>query len=680
LCLLLERPGDVVTRGEIQQHLWPDRAFGDFDNAINSAVRKLREALGDPADNPRFVETLARRGYRFVAPVSPQTDDASPVPGPPAHPVVRSRRLRAPAALLIVCAAAITITWLLSRPAATRDSRDLRIAPLTSYSGTQLRPSFSPDSASVAFSWDGPDGRNSDVYVKQIGQSKPVRLTTDPARDFSPAWSPDGRWIAALHDKGTEFGVALIPAGGGPPREIGRLTAAGSTSIRNGPSGLYHDLTVAWSPEGKYLFASSRTVDDSSVAIVRINVETGEQRPVTTPPPGASDLDPAVSRDGRTLAFARVFNFAKSDIWTVSLSEGTPSGTAPSRVTNDGGHARDPVWTANGSELIFSSDRLGRSELWRVPIRSGVPTRLEAVGGDTLRPAVSPNGHQLAYEQETRSSNLWKTSIGSGEHSPASRVTATTRIDTLPHYSPDGKKIAFGSNRSGVHEIWICNEDGSDPTQLTSFGSGWSGSPRWSPNGRALAFDSNVEGNWDIWTIRPDGGRPVRLTRNAADDYVPNWSLRGDWIYFSSTRTGHHEIWKMRSDGTSETKVTAGGGWSAAESADGKYLFYRDFGNSSQSAGPLWRMPVEGGSVTKVIDSMYGRTFTPTARGIFFAAGPLVDKLRFLDFADGAIRDVAALECTGCAGAAVVSPDERWALYPRREHTGTTLMMVDNFR
>ncbi|MGH9627398.1 MAG: winged helix-turn-helix domain-containing protein, partial [Bryobacteraceae bacterium] len=645
LSLLLGQAGNVVEREQIQRHLWPDKAFGDFDNAINSAVRKLREALCDPADNPRFVETLSRRGYRFVAPVSPQTDDELPPRVPPSHLTFPPRRIWKRVTLFAVPAAAIVITWVLSRQFTTPKLPDLRVTPLTTYSGTQLRPSFSPDGTIVAFSWDGPDGRNVDIYVKQIGQSDAVRLTTDPARDLSPAWAPDGRSIAALREIGTGFAVLLFPATGGPPREISRIAVGGSTSPRVNSLGLDYGLTLAWSPEGRYLFTSSKTDNGSSVGIVRIDVETGEQLPVTTPPPRASDLDPAVSRHGRELAFARVANFTRSDIWIVSLSAGVPSGAAPRRLTNDDGHARDPVWTADGRDVIFSSDRLGRNELWRLRLPSGTPTRLEGVGGDAFRPAISPSGQQLAFEHETRSLSLWKVSIGSGgsgERKPT-RVTSTTRIDTFPHYSPDGKRIAFGSNRSGVHEIWIGSEDGSNLTQLTRFGRGWSGSPRWSPDGRTIVFDSNFEGNWDIWTIRPDGGRPVRLTRNPADEYIPKWSRRGDWIYFSSTRTGHHEIWKIRPDGSSEKQVTNGGGWAAEESADGRYLYYRDLGHPLKNPTPLWRMPVDGGSATKVIDSILGRNFTLTERGIFFPAGPQGEELRFFEFATGAVRNIAAL-------------------------------------
>src|ERR1039457_465609 len=229
LCLLLEHAGEVVTREQIQKHLWPATTFVDFDNAINSAVRKLRDALGDTAENPRFVETLARRGYRFVAPVS---TNVAMMPGPAmlSSPPV-GRRLRWPvvAAAAVLAGSGAVATWLVRR-SITTEIGNIRVTPLTANPGFEGYPSFLPDNTRVAYVWTRPDARNFGIYVKLIGAGDPVRVTKDLARDFSPAWSPDGRWIAALRDLGRESAVLLIPASGGQHRELARVTKAPPTS------------------------------------------------------------------------------------------------------------------------------------------------------------------------------------------------------------------------------------------------------------------------------------------------------------------------------------------------------------------------------------------------------------------------------------------------------------------
>jgi len=690
LSLLLDHAGEVVTREQIQKHLWPDKTFVDFDNAINSAVRKLRDALSDTAENPRFVETLARRGYRFIAPVSTKpesTPEPLPPPPPPAA-AAKGRKWRYVAAVLVT----LTVTAVaarLIRTGGSKDMVDVRVVPLTANPGQELQPSFSPDGTRVAYVWNGADGKNFAIYVKLIGAGDPVRVTRDLARDFSPAWSPDGRWIAALRDFGREGAVLLIPASGGQPRELARVTKAppGSAAclfLTDWPHvcGLgYWGSLLAWSPDGKYLFTSGYPKPDSALAIIRISVETGEQHPIMPPPLGiAGDFGPAVSPDGRELAFVRLIGWHTGDLYIVPLSGETPAGSQARRITFDGESIETPAWTRDGRELIFSSDRGGRRELWRIESSgSGKPLRLAAMGENASDLAISPGGRHLVYSRGVYSGSLWKIPIEAAKGGVPVRVTATTARDKFSHLSPDGNRIAFQSGRSGVDEIWVCDADGTNAVQLTSFGKGMSGSPRWSPDGKTIAFDTNTTGNWDIYVIRAQGGQPIRVTANPANEIIPSWSRDGRWIYFTSSRTGRNEIWKIRPDGGSETRVTTGGANAAVESIDGKYLYYKHgIGTSSPTDDDeLWKMPAGGGPAAKVLDSVRGRLFTVTEEGIYFAAGGPSLELRYLNFATSSIRNVAPL---GNFAHADVSADERWALYPQSGPFSMNLMLVENFR
>jgi DNA-binding winged helix-turn-helix (wHTH) protein len=159
LVMLLEQPGQVVTREQLHQKLWAEGTFVDFEHGLNAAIQRLRQALGDTADNPRFVETLARRGYRFVAPVDSGKETGI---APIATKGQKSRLPWAIAGTAVLLAAAGFGLWLL-RPAPHAAAR---IVPLTSYPGRQITPAFSPDGKQVAFAWDGEDGENFDIYCK----------------------------------------------------------------------------------------------------------------------------------------------------------------------------------------------------------------------------------------------------------------------------------------------------------------------------------------------------------------------------------------------------------------------------------------------------------------------------------------------------------------------------------
>jgi len=700
LTLLLEHAGEVVTREEIQKRLWPEGTYVDFDNAINSAIRKLRDALGDSPENPRFVETLARRGYRFIAPVSCEQENALPS-GIPffASPVVklptklrlhtgapspsRPQPRRLTLLLGIAIAGLVAFIAVFLRRTDTNVPTDLHVAPLTSNTGLELQPALSPDGTRVAYAWSMPPQKQSAIYVKLNGPGDAVKMSKDLPRVFSPVWSPDGRWIAALQDRGQIGALVLIPALGGPYKELARVVKADPSADTCVGSKFpficgiaYKGSVLAWSQDGKSLFTSAKVTPDSPPAIVRVSVKTGEAQPLTSPPKESEgDFGPAVSPNGQELAFARFRSVRTGDLYVQSLSEeSSRSGSFPKRITTDGADIMTPAWTPDGRELIFSSDRGSRRELWRVPATGGKPVRLAGMGEDALDVAVSPSGRTLVYNHGHYTGSLWKMPIAGGKGGEPVRVTATTARDKFSHFSPDGKRIAFESGRSGVDEIWICDADGTNAVQLTNFGRGVTGSPRWSPNGRMIAFDSNVAGSFDVYVIPSDGGPPLQLTHDPSTDAVPSWSRDSAWVYFTSGRTGRAEVWKIRANGSSETQVTRDGGGLATESADGRDLY---FVRGTEDSGDLFRMPVEGGPATEVLRSIRGRLFTVFPKGIYFATGAPEAELRYVEFATGSIRVITPLSGMSHAD---VSSDEHWALYPQPAMSDTNLMVVENFR
>jgi DNA-binding winged helix-turn-helix (wHTH) protein len=246
LLLLVQHPGEVVTREQIQSELWPAGTYVDYENAINSSVRKLREALGDNPSNPRFIETLSRRGYRLLVPASRDGQAATPPEAP--RPTVRRPRWLAAAVGGVLVLGAIAAVLLIRHRSASEFVLPPAV-PLTSYSGLVCCPSFSPDGTRVAFAWNGSNGDNFDIYVKLIGQGEPLRLTQDAAVDSWPAWSPDGRWIAFERSGGGGvWSILVIPAMGGPEREVTNVRAG----LIPGYSGI---CSLSWSRDGRSLFA-----------------------------------------------------------------------------------------------------------------------------------------------------------------------------------------------------------------------------------------------------------------------------------------------------------------------------------------------------------------------------------------------------------------------------------------
>src|SRR5262245_5631047 len=193
LTLLANRSGELVTREEIRQQIWDDDSFVDFDQSLNFCIRQVRNVLGDDAVAPRFIETIPRRGYRFLVPVAV-------LPAPTPMPVVTSKAAPRKAitwlwAIAVLVQTAAILLWY-NRPHSP--PRAWRSIPLTTYPGSERNPSLSPSGQQVAFTWDGEAKDNFDIYLKSVDSGAPVRLTTHPAEDVSPAWSPDGHTLAFL--------------------------------------------------------------------------------------------------------------------------------------------------------------------------------------------------------------------------------------------------------------------------------------------------------------------------------------------------------------------------------------------------------------------------------------------------------------------------------------------------
>jgi Tol biopolymer transport system component/DNA-binding winged helix-turn-helix (wHTH) protein len=674
LVLLLEQPGQVVTREQVHHKLWPDGTFVDFEHGLNAAVQRLRQALGDTAANPRFVETLSRRGYRFVAPV--QLEGAVEA----STGVIRKRHSSLPWVLgsaAVLLAAAGFGVWLF------RSARNApRAVPFTTYPGRQITPALSPDGKQVAFAWDGEKGENFDIYVKLVNAGAPLRLTSNPANEYSPVWSPDSRYIAFCRESPAKpatdssslaqqiFGIFVnrvdiltVPALGGEEHKIGEAAGCG---------------LLSWSPDGKYLALSDKAALRDPYAIYLLSVETGNKWRVTQPPAGNfGDRTPRFSPDGKTIAFDRSSDLHVDDIDLLAISSDGRPLSEPRRVSMDRRSIHGFDWTSDGRRIVFSGDYL-----WVIPVSGGTPEPLAITSEDAVLPTVARTGGRLVYERHRWDLNIWRVPgpNSSAKEGAPTEFIASTRIDAEPQFSPDGRQIAFGSSRSGSYEVWKCDREGRNPVQLTYF-KGSAGSARWSPDSRSIAFDASQGDVMDIYIISADGGAPHRLTSGRSKNARPSWSRDGKWIYFGSNRSGDWQIWKQPAAGGAAVQVSKSGGTEAFESADGKFVYW-----AMRHVTGIWRIPVEGGEDSKVLDASTEGLWALTRQGIcFFELKTPADlRLKFYSFASGktiTLRQFPSGTKIGSLSTALsVSPDGQWILYPQFDQAGSDLMLVDGFR
>jgi eukaryotic-like serine/threonine-protein kinase len=580
------------------------------------------------------------------------------------------------AGLVAVILGAMALLWW-RRAAPPTAETSFKVVPLTTYPGVETAPSLSSDGSQVAFSWNGEAQQNFDIYVKTIGPGPPLRLTTDPAEDGQPAWSPDGSMIAFLRTlPGGYFRVLVIPPLGGPERKVAEVFIPDSRWL----SGPY----LSWLPDSQSLVITDKAQRDRPTALFLVSSRTGERRQLTFPPAGVlGDGCVAVSPDGDALAFCRSTapGAWSAELYTMAIAQGGAPSAEVRRHTFDRNNAvRGLAWSADNGGLALGVG----SSLWTlaVPNRKGAseenPTKLEA-GEGVAWPTVARHSKRLVFAREVGGDlNIWRLPVpGPGEQAPLPvRLIASTRGEFAQQYSPDGKRIAFESHRSGNLEIWICDSDGANCGQLTWIGSRYTGVPAWSPDGRQIAFYSRVDGHSQILTIGVDGGAPTRLTSDKSDNFFPRWSRDGQWIYFASNRTGTNQVWKIPPRGGTDVQVTRQGGFAAAESPDGKWLYFTKNENADTS---LWRMPAAGGEETPVLESVVLFNYAVVEDGIYFI-GKATQGLavHFHSFPRGTTRVIAPVE-SGYVGFSV-SPDRKWILYTVFNPRGSDLMLVENFR
>jgi Tol biopolymer transport system component/DNA-binding winged helix-turn-helix (wHTH) protein len=690
LIRLVAKRGSLVTREELQRELWGSNIFGDPTHGLNAAVNRLREALGDSATEPKYIETVPGRGYRFLAtldsPLSPQgqSDDVAPVAPPEPESPERELNPRRPrwwkrkttiAVASCVVVAGLLYPWI--RPRIERLLRlyqiqQLTVVPLTALPGNVWSPTFSPDGSQVAFVWDRGDATagsnpwvNSNLYVKVIGSDKPLPLTNTGGVG-SAAWSPDGRSIALWRYTRDDSGVFLISPLGGPERKIA------SANCFCSPSG----AMISWSRDGRHLAFLDHPANSPSYDTERLfvlSLDSMERVPVKTDCNLVSTA--AFSPGGDYLAWGCADNLSSFSMHLQRLSDGRVTQLLHG-VDGIGGLA----WSRDDRRIIFTTSYGGGGDLWEVVLARPNHAEKLPIGHDASDVAVSPAGNRLVFAQNRSNVNIWRVDL-SGPQAQARKVVSSSREQTAPNISPDMNRIAFESNRSGSHEVWVSDADGSNAVQLSSFGIRMTGSPHWSPDGKLIAFDSRAGGEANIYIVDPHAGISRKLDIDIHGNSSPSWSHDGNWIYFTNGVDTHNaQLWKVPSKGGHAVQLTKHEAYFPLESPDGQYVYYsRDWW--------LWRVTTDG-TGDQQIQGMprlgaLGEAWSPFGSGIYFLRD-VNDKaeIDFFDLNTRNVRRVLMLEKFPPAwmGGLPVSSDAKWLLFSQVYEQSSDLMMIENWQ
>jgi Tol biopolymer transport system component/DNA-binding winged helix-turn-helix (wHTH) protein len=617
LRFLIENRQRVVTKEELLDKVWS----GTFvtQNALTRAIAQLRKSLGDEAHESRVIETAARRGYRFIAPVTVVSDDGA-VAGAasrddaaaPLAPTGRSARRTPPirriAWLAIAAAAILVVGVLLGTLRDTRrgagDAGDAKLGSLvrvTSRLGYNGGPSVSPDGARVAYVSD--ETGSLEIHVTGFARgSRDLAITRDGAQNTQPAWSPDGQWLAFHSRKGR--GLWIVPATGGTPAQVAEFGSQ-----------------PTWSPDSQTIaFTSYGGGLASQAQLWTVSRDGSNLRPLTKlgAPPGGQ-REPGWSHNGRWLVFS-VYNGAwKGSLATLDVATGTTA------TLVDELSAYPTIVPGDDAIYYVSDERSGTHRLMRIAVDpssgrpAGKPEHVRDLPMQADGMSIAPDGTIVLGLLES-DVNLWAIDLDVDRASEPTRLTRASVRTARPDYSNSGR-IAFAQIEGGAATTWVMNDDGTnlEPAIVDRN----NGAPRWSPDGRRLLVDHNDPAKGEVlaWVdlttrrmtptgiaatglvsidVSPDGrsiayhtsrdgtilnvwvhplegaGSPRQVTFEPEAGTYPAWSPDGKQLAVEVKRADTTQIGVIPASGGPVRMLTRGPGqnWPHSWSPDGKWIAF----------------------------------------------------------------------------------------------------------
>ena len=700
LVVLVRNSGHLLEKDELIRVLWPD-SFVEEGNLTNN-ISLLRKALGD---NPAYIETVPKRGYRFVGAVQqlpspsarhqqkPQLELASPaaqgsawdaappqpspavLPAPPTAAVFLPwRRLAAWLSAAAVCLTVGAVAYIEWRP--PKPVQPLGAVPLTALPGWADYPAISPDGSRIVFEWTGEQNFTAfDLYIKTIGNENLLRLTNDPAVHLAPTWSPDGTQIAFQRVAKDGGGIYVVPAQGGAVRKLRSTHASFDRSMH-----------VSWSPDGKTIAFADSPFPGGHKRLQLLSLETLQSTPIEHDDKCIEEVLPAFSPDGMQLAYACSLASRQGEF---GLSMVAADGRAPRIIKETSGWLKGLQWLPDGKTLLFAESHTGieHAVLRELDLANG-SVRDRMAGPDSAFSEVfSANGGRLVYVLNSNTkNNIWRGDLLHPD-APLVKLISTTRDQYCPRYSPDGKHIAFASDRGGPKEIWMSDRDGQDIVQLSDLKGLATGSPNWSPDSTKIVFDSRAKTpagqiRADAYVVDIFEKVPRKLITDTPGAFMPSWSHDGKWVYFlgGSEDAAGQRIYRVPSQGgKSEPLTTARGSW-PLESPDGQTLY---FAENSGTSFTLHMATLNPTGTESRVEGMPVLSFTANwdivPGGVYFFPMDDILTLNYFDFSTRKVRPIFKIGGGEAFFGLSVSPDGRSILYSQLDDYRSDIMLVENF-
>jgi Tol biopolymer transport system component/DNA-binding winged helix-turn-helix (wHTH) protein len=502
LAALLERPGEIVTREELRSKLWPADTFVDFDHSLNAAIKRLRDALGESADAPVFIETLARRGYRFIGPINGAPSAAGVNESIPAAQVSQSfwltRRLAVACFAMLVIVGLIWAMW--RSPLRPRNITERKLTSNSSENRVSSA-SVSPDGKYLAYA------DNTGIYLKMIrtGETHPVGLPANFSARVDD-WFPDGSHLLVARKDSGKLSLWSVSVFGGSPRPLADDASGGAVS-----------------PDGGHVafHRAALTYDGSLGREIWVMRSDGTSPTKVAADQGSAVGTPTWSPDSRRIAYVRSELAFNAQARLVEMNEWE---TAKARTLFSDNYLTPALHWLSDGRLIYAIDTeqaavRADSSVWSVTLSpdgkiSGSPKQLTQGMGEISQFTASADGKRLAALREHWSPSIYIGAlIADGATLSAHRRLTLDESASIPTaWTPDSTAILFESDRNGRSEIFKLATDQALAERLVTSSEQLS-QPRVTPDGSEILYVSTpqaagAETASSIFAIPILGGAP----------------------------------------------------------------------------------------------------------------------------------------------------------------------------
>jgi Tol biopolymer transport system component/DNA-binding winged helix-turn-helix (wHTH) protein len=551
LLKLLEHAGQTVTREQLRSALWPADTFVDFETGLNTTIKRLRETLGDSAENPAFIETVPKRGYRFIAPVTAPNSESEPV----AEKVDPGRRIRLSTVLLfgaVMILAVFLVGFVLRRwsAASSLPTRVLDFTQLTS-DGQAKQGRLLSDGSRIYFSEVLPVGRIIAQVSAKGGETTIIPTTVSNPRPVDI--SPDGTELLILSGSISKKeytyggGLWILPVAGGSAQPVDNVFATDAVWGARAETILYCD--------GQDLYI--------------VNRDGSNRRKLLTVSGYVDSLRWSPDRQLLRFTMTNKHMGGTSSIWEVSadgtgLREVVPG--LPGSVVCCG------AWMANGDDFVFQWTRTGRTDLWELhgshSVLRPVPTRLTAGPMSYSEPTPSSVRNEAFVVGSIPRAELVKYVEDTAELVPYLSGISAEGVEA----SRDGQWVVYTLFPEGT--LWRSNMTGSERVQLT-FPPMHAFLPRWSPDGKQIAFIGSTSGDhWTTYLIPANGGVAKQMIPGDEEIADAMWMPDNKSIVFGQWGPVRSRGIKVLDLNTNQVTPLPGATkmWSPRISPDGRYI------------------------------------------------------------------------------------------------------------